>query len=432
MTALQSPIRSQTGFPESFPQWAWWLFLLLLIFAPASTKMAGTGWFLLVCMGVWTCWRRPVIPADSPELEVLYSGARYWLYFCLAAFLFKAVGMIYWGDPWGTRHFDFRILLIALSLHALVTRIRLTRVQIEWLVIALSLASLSAITVSYLHAQYEWPTPSNRINWAGGLAMLACVLLPIAGTPLKLSHWRFFPLVGVVAYVAAILMSGARGAYLAFPWIAACAVVVLRQRLSDEGSRKVVLKLVLMVSLAVAAASWFAPKILEVPQQRIATAIAEVRAVLSSSGPGLDAIDTSIGARIYMWQRSVEKIQASPLMGYGREQRIAFIKEWGAEADAHIVQDQTHLHNEYINGMVDHGVFGLLSTLTYMVGLAWLAWHLRKCVPMMAMSIGGLAFIHIMMSFTDANSQTNNYSVMIGLTLSSAFFLRLQRGSPVH
>ena len=118
-------------------------------------------------------------------------------------------------------------------------------------------------------------------------------------------------------------------------------------------------------------------------------------------------------------------IQESPWIGYGRAQRIRFIKEWGGQANAHIVKDQTHLHSEYINGMVDHGVFGLLSTLTYMAGLIFLTFILRRNCHFLAMSAGGLAYIHVMMSFTDANSQTNNYSVMIGLALSSIFLLRL-------
>ncbi|EWS65427.1 hypothetical protein Y695_01320 [Hydrogenophaga sp. T4] len=70
-------------------------------------------------------------------------------------------------------------------------------------------------------------------------------------------------------------------------------------------------------------------------------------------------------------------------------------------------------------------MFGLLSTLTYMAGLIYLTIILRRHCHFLAMSAGGLAYIHIMMSFTDANSQTNNYSVMIGLALSAIFLLRL-------
>lgn len=427
MTTLESQPHLPSQFSNGFPRWAWLIFLALLVAAPASTKLAGSAWFLIVCMGAWAVWRLPVMAPASSGQEVLYSGVKYWLYFCLAAFGFKAVGMIYWSDPWGTRHFDFRILLIAFALRVLVPRIRLSAGQVLLLLMALTLASLSAIAVSYLHAQYDWPTPSNRINWAGGLAMLSCVLLPIAGTQTANSRWRIFAVIGVLVYISAILMSGARGAYLAFPWIVLCGLVVLRKNLCDGRSGPVSYRFIITIVIFVAAVPFLAPKVLEVPKERISIAVSEVRAVLSGVGAGRNVVDTSIGARVYMWQRSLEKIHENPWLGYGRAQRIEFIKTWGAEANAHIVKDQTHLHSEYINGMVDHGVFGLLSTLTYMIGLVWLTWHLRKKYPGMAMSTGGLAYIHFMMSFTDANSQTNNYSVMISLSLVSIFFLRLAR-----
>ena len=135
------------------------------------------------------------------------------------------------------------------------------------------------------------------------------------------------------------------------------------------------------------------------------------------------AIDTSVGTRLYMWQRSKDMIAQSPWIGFGREQRMAFIQTWGAEVDAHIVLGQTHLHSEYVNGMIDHGVFGLLSTLSYMAGAVVLAWRLRRSFGLAAFSVGGIAYTHIVMSFTDTNSQTNNYSVMFTVSLLLVFLI---------
>ena len=170
-----------------------------------------------------------------------------------------------------------------------------------------------------------------------------------------------------------------------------------------------------------------APKVLEVPMQRIDLAVQEARMALVGDERGGRDVDTPVGSRLYMWQRSMEVFKESPWIGYGRAQRIAFIKEWGDEADAHIVSSQSHLHNEYINGMVDHGVVGLASTLSYMLGLIAVALSLRREFPLMALSVGGIAFTHITMSMTNANSQTNNYSVMFGLVLTVVFLLRVRR-----
>lgn len=430
MTTLMSRAELSSQSSSNIPGWVWVLFLALLTFAPMSTKMAGTAWLLLILLGAWAFWRLPALLPESSEKKILYDAVRWWMYFCIAAFCFKAVGMSYWGDPWRTRHFDFRILLMAFSLRVLVPRIRLSESQVLMLVISLSLASISAIAVSYMHAQYDWATPSNRINWAGGLAMLSCVLLPVTASKTIALRWRWCAFGGIVVFISAILMSGSRGAYLAFPWVLICGLIVLRGYLNNGCSAAVVYRAVALVAVCSSLIFFLAPKIIEVPQERISIAVSEVRAVFSDVETPDNAVDTSIGARIYMWQRSLDVIQESPWIGYGRAQRILFIKAWGDEANAHIVKDQTHLHNEYINGMVDHGIFGLLSTLSYMVGMIFVAIVLRRSHRYLAMSAGGLAYIHIMMSFTDANSQTNNYSVILGLALASIFFLRL--GRPQH
>ena len=425
MTALMSHTELSPRPSGNIPGWIWMLFLALLTLAPISTKMAGAAWFLVICLGAWAFWRLPVMLPESSKEKILYDAVRWWLYFCIAAFCFKAIGMFYWDDPWRTRHFDFRILLMAFALRALVPRIRLSAGQGLMLVIALTLASFSAIAVSYMHAQYGWATPSNRINWAGGLAMLSCVLLPVTASRTIALRWRWCATAGIVVFVSAILMSGARGAYLAFPWILISGLVVLRGYLNGGCSGAAVYRAAALLAVCAVLVFYFAPKIIEVPKERISIAVAEIHAVLSDEETTGNVVDTSIGARIYMWQRSLDVIQESPWIGYGRAQRIRFIKEWGGQANAHIVKDQTHLHSEYINGMVDHGVFGLLSTLTYMAGLIFLTFILRRHCHFLAMSAGGLAYIHVMMSFTDANSQTNNYSVMIGLALSAIFLLRL-------
>ena len=169
------------------------------------------------------------------------------------------------------------------------------------------------------------------------------------------------------------------------------------------------------------------PKVLEVPMHRVEIAVIEAHKAMLGDEDGDRDVDTPVGSRLYMWQRSIEVFKESPWIGYGRKQRIAFIKAWGKEANAHIVSDQSHLHSEYINGMVDHGLVGLASTLTYMLGLVAVALTLRREFPLMALSIGGIAFTHITMSLTNANSQTNNYSVVFGLALTVVFQLRASR-----
>ena len=405
-------------------RWAWWVFFLLVAMAPGSTKIAGSIWFLMVGAGIWSFF---FVSKASRLTEVeaeLLSLSRVWLGFCAAAMAFKAVGMTYWGDPWWTRHFDFRLLLAAAALPILLARFKVSDRQKTQLIGALVFASGVALFVAYRHAYHDIDTPSNRINWSGGLVMLTCVMLPLLRSRWLPDWQRWAVGLGVVAYMVSVLLIGARGAYLAMSWLLIAGPVWFIGGLwRDGGISKAVRNTSLALLAVLVAVPLFLPKVLEVPIERVSQGVSELRAMVMHEEVDPSAIDTSVGTRLYMWQRSKDMIAQSPWIGFGREQRMAFIQTWGAEVDAHIVLGQTHLHSEYVNGMIDHGVFGLLSTLSYMTGAVVLAWRLRRSFGLAAFSVGGIAYTHIVMSFTDTNSQTNNYSVMFTVSLLLVFLI---------
>ena len=410
--------------------WVWGLFLGLLALAPGSTKVAGSAWLLMAVLGIWAMYAHRHWRPEDEQDQVLWSAARIWLVFCVAAFVFKAIGVTYWGDPWRTRHFDMRVLLTALSLFFLVARLRLEHGRKQQLVGALFVAACAGFLMSYLHANHEIETPSNRINWAGGLVMLSWTLVPVIASASFAKRWRWMALLGVLLLWGAVLMSGARSAYLSIPWLIVCGLVVLVHTLRHRHWMRWLATGVTAAVVGWVSLSAMVPKVLEVPRQRVEIAVEQAHKALLGDDDGDRDVDTPVGSRLYMWQRSIEVFKESPWIGYGRKQRIAFIKAWGKEANAHIVSDQSHLHSEYINGMVDHGLIGLASTLSYMLGLVAVALSLRRHFPLMALSIGGIAFTHITMSMTNANSQTNNYSVVFGLALTVVFQLRASRQPP--
>ena len=410
--------------------WAWGLFLCLLAVAPGSTKLAGSAWFLMAALGLWGMYAYRNWRPDTEEDQALWRAARLWLIFCGVAFLFKAIGVTYWGDPWRTRHFDMRVVLTALSLYFLVARIRLEQSRKQQLVGALFIAACTGFLMSYLHANHEFETPSNRINWAGGLVMLSWTLVPVIASPTFAKRWRWLAFLGVLLLWGAVLMSGARSAYLSIPWLIVCGLVLLAHTLRHRHWMRWLATGVTAAVIGWASLYAMVPKVLEVPMQRVEIAVVQAHRAMLGDDDGDRDVDTPVGSRLYMWQRSIEVFKKSPWIGYGRKQRIAFIKAWGKEANAHIVSDLSHLHSEYINGMVDHGLIGLASTLSYMLGLVALALGLRRNFPLMALSVGGIAFTHITMSMTNANSQTNNYSVVFGLALTVVFQLRASRQGP--
>lgn len=408
------------------PRWIWTLFLVLVALAPGSTKVAGSIWFLMVGAGAWCLFFVPKAKTLQEDGAELLRLSRLWLYFCMAAMAFKAVGMTYWDDPWWTRHFDIRLLLGAASLPIFLARYRVTQAQKSQLIIALVIASVVALFVAYRLAYYDVETPSNRINWSGGLVMLSCVMLPLLRVDQLADRQKWAVGLGLIAYILAVLLIGARGAYLALPWVLFGGLLLLGGRMwRVVSTTKTGMRLAMLVVVTMVVVPVFLPKALEVPVERVKLGLSQLHAVASHDSNNA-AIDTSVGVRFYMWQRSKLMIAESPWIGFGREQRIDFIKAWGAEVHAHNVYDQTHLHSEYVNGVVDHGIFGLLSTLSYMVGSVVLAWKLRLRFPLAAFSVGGIAYTHIMMSFTDTNSQSNNYSVMLTFSLLLIFLFALK------
>jgi O-antigen ligase len=406
------------------PVWLWAVFLVLVALAPGSSKVAGAIWFLMVGAAAWSLVLVPKAKTLSKDETELLSLAKLWMCFCIAAFLFKAVGMFYWGDPWWTRHFDFRILCAAVSMPIFLARYRASQTQRAHLVSALVIASGVALVMAYMLAYHGVDTPAQRINWSGGLVMLACIALPLIRLPSLSKSKRWALAMATLALVMAVLLTGSRGPYLALPWIVLGSVFILGRKLRSlmnfnaSGLRLAALSVAILVALPMVL-----PKIFEVPAERVMLGLTEMRALVIGAHMDPKAIDTSVGTRVFMWQRSKQKMIESPWIGYGRDKRMAFIQEWGSEVNAEMVTDQTHLHSEYINGVIDHGVFGLLSTLSYVVGAAVLAWRLRRRFPLAAFSVGGIAFTHFVMSFTDTNSQTNNYSVMITVSLLIIFLL---------
>lgn len=411
-----------------FPLWAWWVFILLLSFATGNTKIAGAAWFLIIALGAYYGFKNKLrVPFGSID-PIFLKAARIWLIFCVVGFFFKAVGVIYWGDPWGTRHFDFRFIFAAMAIFVFVARVEIDNSRKLQLLLALLTTSCAAVFVSYLHVNHGIETPSNRINWSGGLVMLSWCLLPVAASKGAALHQRWVAIISILLLWVAVLMTGARGAYLSFPWLLIIVVILI---FYQSSGRQVILRNVAFGFIGLLSCfyllHYLAPQAIEIPRERIVLAKEEAKQALVATEDGSRFIDTSVGTRIFMWGKSIEVFKESPWAGYGREQRMAFIKDWGEEAKAHIVSGQTHLHSEYINGMVDHGILGLASTMSYIFGLFAVFFCLLRGAPLMALSVLSIAFTHVTMSITDTNSQTNNYSVMLGLAMMLVFFFRVRR-----
>lgn len=436
LTSTQNPasnrvaitVRPAVGIlPRAWPKWLLLVLLALLIASPASTKVAGAAWFLIVLAGFWAALRLPVVLSVKTSLV---QSSLLWLSACLLALLFQAVATYYWADPWGDRHVEIRLLFGAVATFALVRRLQLSPLQRTWLTHALALACWVALGISYIYGR---ATPTNAIPWAAGVSFFVCVLLSLSlqsGVPnWQRGAWGF----SVLAGMAAVLLSQSRGSYGLVLWVVlfagtvAVQQLVLRHRnfgkmLKNGVARRMGSGIVAAIFLAVVLVSF--PRIHEEPLARVQAALRDIRGMSAPSQTQAQAINTSVGARLHMWRRALKEIAHAPLLGHGSKARIAWIHQLGESDGSDAIKSLDHLHNDPLTTVFDHGLLGLLSYLSIGIALAWIALRRALSDTVLRSSVAGILWMHLSSGLTNTNFGHNFYGVMLALSLAIAWILQ--------
>jgi len=404
--------------PQGRPsQLGWALALLLLALSPVSTKIGGALWLMLVAGGLLLWWRTRRV-ATTEDGDGAQRVAWVWLCFCVAGAALKLVGVLHWGDPIGTRHFEIRLTLAAWAAWLLLRQLPPGFIDFSQLRLALLLAAVLALGVSIAHAYFNVETPSNRINWAGGLVMLSFAQIALLGHSARPRDVAV-TILGLFFFLLSVLLTGARGAYLAIPWLcfsALCALLLVGQRPVLQRVRLTMRFAVPLLLLTVATVI-LVPKVVNVPAQRLQLALDEIQATVVA-GDTQNYVNSPVFVRIRFWQRSWEAIQQEPWLGHGRDRRIEMIQQWADEAGSDEMRRHIHVHNEYLNGWLDHGVIGLASTLCIMLGLFVAAGLASRVNVHAGIGMLGVGVLHVLMSLTDTNTGTNNYGVMMSLSMA--------------
>lgn len=414
--------------PRPWPQWLLLPLLVMLVAAPASTKVAGAAWLLVVLAGLWAALRLPVA---RPLSHPLVQSSRLWLSACLLALVLQAVATLYWADPWGDRHVEIRLLLGAAASYALVRRLYLLPQQKTWLTHALALACCVALGVSYL---YSRDTPSNAIPWAAGVSFIVCLLLPRALRSHTTRWQRALWGLGVLAGVAAVLLSQSRGSYGLVLWVIGLVGIIGLQHflsLVKKNSRSAA-RTVSKGLLGIAAAGVLLvilllsfPRIYVEPVARVQDAWSEIKGLNQASQPHEEvlAINTSVGARLHMWRMAVKEVGQAPLLGHGRKARIAWTHQLGETAGSDTIKSLGHLHSDPLTTLFEHGLFGLLSYLSFGAGLAWLALRGKQRDTALRWSLAGVLWMHLSSGLTNMNFGHNYYGVMLALSVALVWIL---------
>lgn len=388
--------------------------LLLLAASTVSTKAAGAFWLSLTVIGIVHWLKKPqpgvwVQPhAADNNLQYIAKG---WLIFCGLALALKSVPMVYWSGPWQERHAEFRLLIGAIGSYLLLRHQRLPKAWHEGVGHALAVACLLAMALTAIWGSNTAPT--NRIPWAAGVSVLTCLLLAWSFMAAQRSRvvgfWRLCSLLGVCA----VLISGVRGSYLLLlVWPALWFALTLQSGRTSLWRQLV--KVMLAVTLAAAVIA-LAPRA-ESPLVRAQQMITELG--LKGASSSIDP-NSSNGARMVLWKAGLHAFQNHWLIGLGFTGGKQLIQQTAQDNQSETVKVLGHFHNDYIHTAVEFGLFGLLSFLSYCLGMGWCAWCLYRAEHIAAASaMVAVLAMHMSTAMSNMNFAHNYYPTILSLAIS--------------
>jgi O-antigen ligase len=98
-------------------------------------------------------------------------------------------------------------------------------------------------------------------------------------------------------------------------------------------------------------------------------------------------LQTTLEGRVYLWQVVAPHAAARPLIGQGPGAVALRFVDWQHEADARGVSDvrfrgvTDHVHNDYLEALVERGVPGLLALLAPLVSTWLVVWRRARPLP---------------------------------------------------
>lgn len=390
--------------------------LVLLAASSLSTKAMGGAWVVLVIAGFWALWRTR--HADTPDTS---PWLKTWLMATALAFMLKTIPTLYWSDPWAERHGEIRFLVGAVAVWGLYRWRLLDNLNAGRIAHALSLSSALGLIWVWTYGRGEVCT--HPIPWAVSMGMVSGWLLALGLDRVHSVKDRVLWLLGGLLAMLAVLASQSRGAFGIVLW---WAVALMHQAWLHRHSlllHRRRLAHVLWATAALVVAIWMLSHtpVLQRPAQSMRDAVEQITLSQKSAEVGANS---SVGSRLYMWQRSQEAIAQSPWIGYGHDGRKQALARWAEDAHSEEIQKLGHLHNEYLNQLMDHGLWGLASQLAYIVGLLVMARQLLQAQqPTAAMAIGCVCFMHLSSSMSNVNFAHNYYTATLSLMVMLGLWL---------
>ncbi|WP_313169325.1 O-antigen ligase family protein [Massilia oculi] len=324
-----------------------WIGFQVFLFPFLSlTTPSGIGFSSLLFLLSALCVPRKAWAALTPHWkEIRWVVAAFWFQFALAivAVLIRPeAGLDTLDKP--------SRMLLGMSCMALVLLARPSPAVLWWGVVAGSVAALPFVAWQRIVLQVERPGGFLNAITFGDLALVLGLVALTAAIDYR-HHTRKALLAGIgtVAGLAACMLTGTRGAWVALA-LAALLFLSYAQLLR---SRKV--RLLLAGSFALVGAAFLVPA--TGMQERALQGVDDVQTWVDGGN-----VFTNVGTRLELWKGAAILIEERPLFGLDRNTVRAEIRrlvEQGTLDPA--ILSLEHLHNDALQALATGGVFGLAA-----------------------------------------------------------------------
>lgn len=326
-----------------------WIGFLVFLFPFLSLiTPSGIGFSSLIFVLVALCVPRKAWAAMAPhwrDIRWVVAAFAYYFLLALAYVLVRPEGTLHHLDK-PSRMF------MGLSALMLVVLARPARASLWWGVIAGALAALPFIAYQRLVQGIERPGGwLNAITFGDIALCLALVALAAAIDYRHSTRKAIFPALGALAGLAATIMSGTRGGWIAL--VLAAILFLTYARLLQ--SRRV--RLLLIGSFALFASTFFIPAF--GVQERVGQGVHDVQTWMDGG-----SAFSNVGIRLELWKGASHIIAEQPWFGLdpeGVRAELRALAQQGKVQD--VVVGFEHLHNDLLQAQATGGVFGLLAYL---------------------------------------------------------------------
>lgn len=397
------------------------VYIILFLFMVCANLVPHTGSVasvLLTLAGLPFCFSSRLRPHSSgKEKAVLWAFA---VFFGVYLLSFVLQGL--WGhleDP-RLKYLDHRIrLLFMVPIFFLFKRIRL-KADILWY----SVCAGAAVTGVYALVSKFWLQPGLRVTGSyhsiafGDLAIVMAAV-SLVGSNFFLEKKKAYVAIPIAAFflgTAACLLSGSKGAWIAFPGFAVIMFFFLGNRMTIWSR--------LLVGLSVCMLGFF---VYHMPVTGVAERMQAMTQEWHDYQAGLRT-QTSIAERMEGWKAAWTIYKQNPVVGAGVGNFKPIVKRMVADGEASdIIAKYSQPHNLYLYGMAECGIPGLLAILGVFAVPLWVMMSFTGSgdETVRDLAYGGLmlvvGFMHFALteSIFGRNINISFYVIMLAMVLAA-------------